>query len=153
MSEPKEGVVIAEAGKFFLDVAGARVELAPQMVGGAENLKGLAGQKVEILYSEPARFIAGLKAGHRPPILCYLPPVTFGVQGLTPEAARAQQFHIAITDPAGIRRPMILCYVPAPEVVKGIEFELRRNIANQLLQEGYIGADVHEKIVGGRTAT
>jgi len=153
MSEPKEGVVIAEGGKFFLDLAGARVELQPQMVGGVETLKGLAGQKVEILYSEPTRFVVGLQAGRRPPILCYLPPVTFGQQGVAVEAARSQQFHIAITDEAGIRRPIILCYVPAPELIKGIELEVRRNLANQLLQEGYIDAAVREKIVGGPTAT
>jgi len=148
--EPKEGVVVAEGDKYFLDLAGARVELLPQMMGGVENLKGLAGQKVQILYSEPTRFVVGLQAGRRPPILCYyVASGTFG-QGV---AERAQQFHIAITDEAGIRRPVILCYVPAPELIAGIESEIRTNVANQLLKEGYISADVHAKIVGGQTST
>ena len=152
MSEAKEGVVIAEKGKYYLDLAGARVELLPQMTGGEENLKALAGQKVEVLYSEPTRFVVGLQSGRRPPILCYIVPFTFGQQGGV-AVEHAQEFHIAITDVEGIRRPIILCYVPAPELIAGIEFEVRRNVANQMLQEGYISADVHAKIVGGRTAT
>jgi len=151
MSEPKEGVVVAEGDKFFLDLAGSRVELLPQMMGGVDNLKSLAGQKVEILYSEPTRFVVGLQAGRRPPILCYYQPGPYWQR--TAEAEPAPQYHLVITDEAGIRRPIILCYVPAPELVKGIEYEVRRNLANRLLQEGYISADVHEKILGGRSAT
>ena len=158
MSEPKEGTVIAEGGKFFLDLAGNRLELVPQLAGGVENLRAIAGQKVEILYSEATRFVAGLQVARRPPILCYVPPVAFGQQAFTLSspgsgAAQAQSFHIAISDPAGIKRPIVLCYVPAPEVISGIEFEVRRNIANQLLQQGYITGDVYEKVVGGRSTT
>ena len=158
MSEPKEGTVVAEGGKFFLDVAGNRLELVPQLAGGAENLRAIAGQRVEILYSEATRFVAGLQVGRRPPIICYVPPVVFGQQGFTlssegPGGAQAQSFHIDIADPAGIKRPIILCYVPAPEVIAGIEFEVRRNIANQLLQQGYITGEVYEKVVGGRSTT
>ena len=83
MSEPKEGTVVAEGGKFFLDVAGNRLELVPQLAGGAENLRAIAGQRVEILYSEATRFVAGLQVGRRPPIICYVPPVVFGQQGFT----------------------------------------------------------------------
>lgn len=50
-------------------------------------------------------------------------------------------------DFAGIKRHIILCYVPAPEVIAGVEFEVRRNIANQLLQQGYITGEVYEKVV------
>jgi hypothetical protein len=90
--------------------------------------------------------------------LCYVPPVIFGQPGVTlssqgPGTAQAQSFHIAIADPAGIKRPIILCYVPAPEMIAGIELEVRRNIANELRQQGYISGDVYEKVVGGRSTT
>jgi hypothetical protein len=155
--EPKEGTVIAEGGKFFLDLAGHRLEIVPQLAGGVENLKGLAGQKVDILYSEPARFVAGLQVARRPPILCYVPPITFGHQqelelpGGSAALASARNFHIAIQDPAGIKRPVILCYVPAPEVIAGIEAQVRQNVAKQLLQQGYINQEVYDKVAGGRT--
>jgi hypothetical protein len=151
MPEPKEGVVIAEGDKFFLELAGSRVELQPQMMGGVDNLKALAGQKVEILYSEPTRFVVGLQAGRRPPILCYYQHGPYWET--TVGAEPVPQYHVVITDEAGIRRPIIVCYVPAPGLIKGVEYEVRRNLANQLLQEGYISADVHEKILGGRSTT
>jgi len=152
MSEPKEGMVISEGGKFYLDLAGARLELLPQIAGGEETLKAMVGQNVEVLYSEPSRFVVGLQAGRRPPILCYIPPVTYTQAGVTAEAARAEEFRVGSPTGAAVRVYIPTCYIPQALRSTGIEREVRQNIANQLLQEGIISADVHEKLIGGTTS-
>jgi hypothetical protein len=120
MSEPKRrivGKVLLEGDKYFIDVAGRREELPPGVIGDEAELKELVGEQVEVFYSEPTRFIVGLKHPRRPPWMCYLP------------------------------RPPWLCYLPPPWVFKGFEKEIRLNLARQFLEEGLISKEVYDRLL------
>jgi hypothetical protein len=114
------GTVVLEGGKYFLEVAGKREELPAGLVAEEAQLKELVGQKVEVLYSEPTRFVIGLAARQRPPIVvCYFPPL-----------------------------PWPPCYIPIPFwVMRGIEKEVRVNLAKGLLEEKIISKEVYEKLL------
>lgn len=77
------GTVLFKEGNFFVDVAGKH-ELLPVAHEEAEHLKPFVGKKVEVVMSEPKRFIAGLiladESAHlikKPRILCYVPRPDF----------------------------------------------------------------------------
>ncbi len=92
-NQPTTGTVVFKDGTYFLE-AGGKLQPIPASPHIQEaQLKGLVGQKVDIVYSEPTSFVAGfLRPGH-PPITCYYRIETF--LGVVPEDARkalAQQF-------------------------------------------------------------
>lgn len=76
------GTVIFKEGNFFVDVEG-RQELIPVSHENAPHMKELAGKKVEVVFSEPQRFIAGLVLAEERPvpkiikILCNIPRPDF----------------------------------------------------------------------------
>lgn len=111
------GTIVMEGEKYFIDVAGQREELPVVVVGDEAELKEMVGTQVEVLYSEPTRFIVGLKPPRRPPWLCYLP------------------------------RPPWLCYLPPPWVFRGFEQQVRVNLAKQFLEEGLISKEVYDRLV------
>ncbi|MGD8969756.1 MAG: hypothetical protein PVI07_19800 [Anaerolineae bacterium] len=117
--EERTGTVVLEEGKYFLEVAGERQELPPGFAA-EEQLKELAGREVGVLYSEPKRFVVGLVDRRLGPIICYLPipPI-----------------------------PPIPCYIPPPWVFRGIEKQVRINLADRFLEEGYISEEVYEKLI------
>lgn len=134
------GKVILERGKYYLKAGDSKEELIPEAVGGVDALKAVEGQQVEVLYSEPQTFVVALRPKRRPPILCYLPaPWNRLVPG-----------HEAIvaTSQLGLRvKPT--CYVPLDWVVRGVEEQVRRNLAAELLEQGIISKEVNEKISAG----
>jgi len=71
-NQPKTGTVVLKDGNYFIE-AGDKLQPIPvNSKTQPAQLKELVGQKVEILYSEPKSFVAGLLGGRRP-ILCYFP--------------------------------------------------------------------------------
>lgn len=135
--ETKTGKIIVENGKHFLIVGNQRDELPAELFGGAEGLKEMEGQEVEVLYS-PVSFPVLLRPKRRPPILCYL-VATHWAGHVEPMAVQTAAIPIKI-------RPT--CYLPAPWVIKGVEEQVRKNLAGELLARGVITKAVHDKIVG-----
>lgn len=99
-TKTRTGTVVDKGGNFFLEVDD---KLHPIPVGShinVQQLKELAGQKVELIQSEPKSFVVGLvpaaaKAGvHFPRVLCYFPADPY-LLGVVDEGARvglAKQF-------------------------------------------------------------
>ena len=78
MKEPqgqKVGKVVHEGGKFFLNVDGQKSELPLGLGANEKQLRALVDQEVEVLYSEPIRFVVALvpRIPRIPHILCYMP--------------------------------------------------------------------------------
>jgi hypothetical protein len=77
----KKGKVILRDGKYFLVTPGKEEQIGPGAQIDPAQLKTLAGQEVELVYSEPASFVVGLIAPvsatlHHPiHITCYIPAV------------------------------------------------------------------------------
>lgn len=69
------GKVIHEGGKFFIVVNDVRNELPLGLVADEGKLKELVGKEVEVLYTEPTRFIIALvpQVPRIPRIICYIP--------------------------------------------------------------------------------
>jgi hypothetical protein len=118
--EKRTGILVFEEGKYFLEVEGRREEVPPEAVAQEARLKELVGQEVEVLYSEPKRAVVGLVARELMPILCYIPwpPLP----------------------------PCFMCYLPPPWVIRGVEQEVRTNLARRFLEEGYISEEVFERL-------
>jgi hypothetical protein len=76
--ERQIGKVYTEGGRYFLDLNDIRTELPIGMLGDAVRLDKLVGKEVEVLFSEPIRFVVGIidndSGPLRQPILCYVPP-------------------------------------------------------------------------------
>jgi len=97
--QPKTGTVVFKDGTYFLEAEGKHHAIPVGANVQSPQLKELVGKKVDILYSEPQRFVVGLvqagATGFRPPrIICYFPADPWAV-GLVEEGARAalaQQF-------------------------------------------------------------
>ena len=83
--QPKTGTVVLKDGTYFLEAGGKLQPIPVSPNTQPAQLKELAGQKVDIFYSEPVQFVVGVvKSGTipRPPrIICYFPadPWAFGV--------------------------------------------------------------------------
>jgi len=86
-NNPKAGTVVLKDGNYFLEAGGKLQPIPVSSKTQPAQLKELVGQKVEILYSEPKSFVAGLVGGRRPPVLCYFQVETF--LGVVDEGARA----------------------------------------------------------------
>jgi hypothetical protein len=114
--ETRVGMVGYEEGKYFLEVEGEREDLPVGIVMEEAQLKELVGQKVDVLYSEPKRVVVGLVVEALPPILCYVPPWWFG------------------------------CYLPPIWVLRGVEREVRVNLAKRFLEEGLISEGIFERL-------
>ena len=69
---PRSGTVVQREGNFFLEAEGKLTPIPLSPTSQPGNLKELVGKKVEVLYTEPRSFVAGLVGG-RVPILCYFP--------------------------------------------------------------------------------
>ncbi len=115
--ETRVGTVSFEEGKYFLEVEGKREELPVGIVAEAK-LKELVGREVEVLYTEPRRFVAGLVDRKIGPILCYIP----------------------------IPIPPIPCYIPPPWFFRGVEEQVRINLAKQFLEEGLISEEIFGRL-------
>jgi hypothetical protein len=94
MSElPKTGKVILRDGKYFLATPGKEQQIGPEAQIDPAQLKALVGQEVELVYSEPVPFVAGLISSVSSTLLkpyrfpCYIPNVLY--LGQITEAARA----------------------------------------------------------------
>jgi len=115
--ETRTGTVVFEEGKYFLEVEGRREELLAGLVADEEQLRKLVGEEVEVLYSEPKRFVVGLVSRKIGPILCYVWP------------------------------PWPVCYYPVPWILRGVEKEVRVNLAKRFLKEGLISEEVYDKLI------
>lgn len=71
-NRPGSGTVVLKEGNFFLEAEGKLTPIPVSPNAHPANLKELVGKKVELVYSEPKSFIAGLVGG-RIPVLCYFP--------------------------------------------------------------------------------
>jgi hypothetical protein len=71
-NQPTTGTVVLKDGAYFLETEGKLQAIPVSPHTQPAQLKELTGRKVEILYSEPKRFIVGLVGG-RVPVLCYFP--------------------------------------------------------------------------------
>jgi hypothetical protein len=98
-SQPRTGTVVLRDGTYFLEAEGKQLPIPVSPHTQPAQLKELVGQKVDIFYSEPKSFVAGLvKAGTAGPrivrILCYIPadPYVFGVVEEEARAGLARQF-------------------------------------------------------------
>jgi hypothetical protein len=69
---PRSGTVVLKDGNFFLEAEGKLTPIPVSPHAQPANLKELVGKKVEVVYTEPRSFVAGLIGG-RIPILCYFP--------------------------------------------------------------------------------
>ena len=69
---PRSGTVVQKEGNFFLEAEGKLTPIPVSPTFQPATLKELIGKKVEVLYTEPRSFVAGLVGG-RVPILCYFP--------------------------------------------------------------------------------
>jgi hypothetical protein len=115
--EVRRGKIVSERGKFFLEAGRERWELEEGMMIAEQPLPELVGREVEVLLSEPRRYVVGLVAEKLRPILCYIP------------------------------YPHPLCYIPAdPWLFKGVEDRIRVNLAEKFLEEGLITKEIHEKL-------
>jgi hypothetical protein len=85
-NQPKTGTVVLKDGTYFLEAEGKLHPIPVSPKTQPAQLKELVGQKVEILYSEPKSFVAGLLRPGHPPITCYFQIETFF--GVVPEEAR-----------------------------------------------------------------
>ena len=93
------GTVVEKDGTFFLEVEGKHHPIPVGSHINLQQLKELAGQKVELIQSEPKSFVVGLvpaapKAVRFPRIICYFPADPY-LLGVVDEAARvglAKQF-------------------------------------------------------------
>jgi len=113
----RRGKVFFEKGKYFLEVEGKRWELEAGGIIIDGRIEDLVGQEVEVLYSEPTRLVVGLVAKKIGGVLCYI-------------------------------RPHPICYIPAdPWIFRGIEREVRVNLAKRFLEEKLISKEVFEKLV------
>jgi len=95
---PRTGTVVFNEGTYFLETEGKLRAIPVAANLQTPQLKELVGKKVDILYSEPTRFVVGLVpagATVRPPrIICYFPADPWAV-GVVEEGARvalAKQF-------------------------------------------------------------
>ena len=69
---PRSGTVVQKEGNFFFEAEGKLSPIPISPTFQPATLKELVGKKVEVLYTEPRSFVAGLVGG-RVPILCYFP--------------------------------------------------------------------------------
>ena len=121
------GTVAFEEGKYLLETEGQRQELPVEAVGDEARLKELVGQQVEVLYSEPKRAIVGLVARARLPVIVYpqWPP----------------------WPPRPPWPPCFGCYLPPIWLLKGVEREVRTNLARRFLEEGYFSEEVFNRLI------
>lgn len=131
-----KGRIESENGVFYLRWEGGRDELPGDLLESQPGLKELIGQDVEVLLSEPRSFVIGLRVPKRPPILCYLPAPPWISLGRPEQLAQAFNAHLHPS-----------CYVPADWMIRGVEEQVRRNLADRLLKDKVISKSVHDTIV------
>lgn len=141
--EVQSGKITAAEGRYFLETEGQRLELPTAALG--EAAAELVGKEVEVLLSEPVRNIVALVPRRpRVPIICYVPvPDVFTRIAAAQERARvtsaASQLDLSKLHPP-------ICYFPADWLVKGVDEQVRINLAKKLLDEKLIGTAVYEKL-------
>ncbi len=87
MAQPKTGKVVEKEGIYFLEAEGKLHPIPVTTKTPPAQLKEAVGHQVEILYSEPVSFVAGLVRPGHPPITCYFQIEKFF--GVVPEEMRA----------------------------------------------------------------
>lgn len=130
-----KGKIILEEGKYFLDIDGKKQELPAGTIDEAK-LKELAGKEVEIIYSEPQSFVVGIKVDKLPTITCYIRP--------WPPHPPCYIWH----PHPPCYMYCFVCYLPADWLIKGVEVEVRKNLAQRFLDEGIISKENYEKFIG-----
>ena len=85
-NQRKTGTVVHKEGTYFLEAEGKLHPIPVSAKTQPAQLKEMVGQTVEILYSEPKSFVAGLWRPGRPPITCYFQIEKFF--GVVPEESR-----------------------------------------------------------------
>lgn len=137
-----KGKIILEEGKYFLDIDGKKQELPAGTIDEAK-LKELAGKEVEIIYSEPQSFVVGIKADKTIILNCFIFPWPPKPPCYVP---------CYIWDPRPPWPPCYIhcfvCYLPADWLIKGVEVEVRKNLAQRFLDEGIISKENYEKFIG-----
>jgi hypothetical protein len=72
--KPVVGKVVAKNGKYFLEAERTLHELPAGLLVDETHLKDLVGHEVEVMLSEPQRFVVAiLPKRPRIPITCYIP--------------------------------------------------------------------------------
>lgn len=74
MEKPVVGKVVVKNGKYFLEAERTLHDLPVGLLVDEEHMKDLVGQEVEVMLSEPQRFVVAiLPKRPRVPITCYIP--------------------------------------------------------------------------------
>lgn len=115
------GTLLLKEGNLFVEIGG-KLELLPVAHGEIEHLKPLIGKKVEVILSEPKRFIAGVilaEESHlakRPPrILCYVPAPDY-FKAVIEERARIEIAKQMLE--SGLLSKEAFNKITAPEVIR-----------------------------------
>ena len=150
-SEPKNGIISKENGRFFLEIGDQKYDMASMVIDPSE-LEALAGKKVELVYSEPQRFVVGFKPPRRKPILCYMPALQHQFQQYIQVSGRA----VSRPPVTCYIMPPVTCYIVPPDISlpeKEEEFltpiieAAKRDLLEQLVQEQVITEAVYKKLI------
>lgn len=117
-TKSRTGTVVSKDGNFFLEVDGKQHPIPVGSHINVAQLKELAGQKVELIQSEPKSFVVGL------------------VSASAPSGAKA-----------AVRSVRVLCYFPADPYFLGVVDEgARAGLARQFLEQGVLSQANYEKL-------
>jgi len=147
------GKVVFENGAYALIVGQDRYALPVEVIG-AEELSKLQGKDVEVMLSEPITVPVAIKLPTRKPILCYVPPPDRWLDFSQAWAHLAETHTEAIAATASnpiLKKLLQTCYLPRDWVIRGVEDQVRTNLANELLAAGVIGKETHAQITTART--
>lgn len=140
--KPTMGKLIKEENSYLLEVNGERHALPDGLVAQNPELAKLEGNEVEVMLSVPKPVVVAVRIPGRPPILCYI-VLDFLLKGnhwIPTPAAASESVRSLVHDikPA--------CYVPADWMIRGVEEQVRRNFADQMLKDGIISKDVYGQL-------
>jgi len=116
--ETRTGKMAYRDGKYFVEMEGRDEELPVGVLADEAQFRELVGQQVEVLYSEPTRFVVGVVA-KVPRIRCYY------ILCYYPKDIWERHFG-----------PVF------PELAENVRIKL----ADRFLKEGLISKEVHEKL-------
>ncbi len=116
--ETRIGKMVYREGKYFVEMEGRDEELPVGILADEAQFKELMGQQVEVLYSEPVRFVVGVKA-KVPRVRCYY------ILCYYPRDFWDRRFGSVI-----------------PELKENVRIKL----ADRFLEEGIISQEVHDKL-------
>jgi hypothetical protein len=135
------GTLTKVGDEFVLEVEGERYPVPGSLLANSPELERLVGEKVEVMLSVPKPFVVAIRKIGRPPILCYLRADLLQV-------GHWMELGPARSDLARQLRLRPTCYVPADWMIRGVEEQVRKNLATQMLEDGIISQEVYEQIIG-----